>query len=91
VEEALDDLLETGLIIVEIDIDLWITVEGTDEVIPPPDIVDNICVNECSGNGLCIESKIYIVVLLAPLNKRPHLKVVPLLIRSISSNGHFKQ
>ena len=64
VEEALDDLLETGLIIVEIDIDFWITIEGTDEVIPPPDIVDNICVNECSGNGLCIESKIYIAVLL---------------------------
>ena len=48
----------------EIDIDFWITIEGTDEVIPPPDIVDNICVNECSGNGLCIESKIYVVVLL---------------------------
>lgn len=55
-------MLELAEIFVTVDVEFWITVAGTDDPEPLPEIVDNLCPNECSDHGTCIESMHWILI-----------------------------
>ena len=54
--EGLDNLQEQCLVIIEVDVTLWVTIEGG-AVAPPPEITGAICPNNCHDNGTCVEGE----------------------------------
>ena len=59
--EGLDNLQEQCLVIIEVDVTLWVTIEGG-AVAPPPEITGAICPNNCHDNGTCAEGEAMLVI-----------------------------
>ena len=49
------------LVIIEVDVTLWVTIEGG-AVAPPPEITGAICPNNCHDNGTCVEDKAMLAI-----------------------------
>lgn len=54
-EEALTAIIQRCQTQLEINTELWVNVSG--EITPNPTIIDNLCPNECSGQGTCKDSE----------------------------------
>lgn len=54
-EEALTAIIQRCQTQLEINTELWVNVSG--EITPNPTIIDNLCPNDCSGQGTCKDSK----------------------------------
>lgn len=54
-DEALSSILQLCAIQIEINVELWIVIDGIPS--PNPAVIDGLCPGLCSGHGTCIERK----------------------------------